>query len=173
MSSPIIALKKFKDITVGDIISVDGIQYLIYDNYFCGFAYNLMNISNDANATLSMTDTEIENFLDIHATLERQSCIEKNLKLFDTEVVMSKDGKIDDIIKVVKCYYTLPNVTLYYHPKYGKMYNVNDVCSIPITSIEGQTNIKEALHYSDILTSKETIELCSHLDIKDCAILID
>ena len=126
MKKAIHKLDKFGDISIGDIVSMNGSSYVIYNDAFNEGMYGMENVvsSGASMSQIDITKNLIESFIQKDGLkLKEKKNIHKCIKSSYTLVSLTEDRKVADIIKTL--YYN-EECTLYYHPLIGKLYNFND-----------------------------------------------
>lgn|SRR5574344_1972533 len=115
-------LDKFGDISVGDVVSLNGSSYVLCNDIINDGKYEMENTEHSSLNQLDLTRSAIERYIKDGLKLETKMNLNKYLKISSTLINLSDDKKVDDIIKMI---YYIKGFLFYYHPLTGKLYNFN------------------------------------------------
>lgn len=164
MKKAIHKLDKFGDISIGDIVSMNGSSYVIYNDMLNENSYGMENVESTCEPTnlVNLTRDIIESFIKKDGLkLKAKKNISKCIKSSYTLVSLSEDKKINDIIKTV--FYN-EECVLYYHPLIGKLYNFHED-NVHLFLEESMRVSNDALNYIHLFSKEEAEKVLKDISI--------
>lgn|SRR5574344_403810 len=121
MSYKIEDVEKFKNISIGDIVTIHDIQYVFLNNYDCN---NYLFVVNRNIPNIFVEKFELEEYVKDNVTQKSHVSILKKIKTSRTEFYFHENGQVEVGKKII---YNMNDeeCALFFYPYIGKLYDCN------------------------------------------------